>query len=132
LGLIVSISGYYYLHRAGALIYRRARPGVVSDFENSELVKCWWPVEPSNRMGAWKILIEATARGADAEAVARLARMWHCDDADAARYAMREGVELAQDAGEYIATLDGAQGRGSHALTAFAALFLACHPATHN
>jgi hypothetical protein len=124
----MSVSGYYYLHTGGALIYKRALPGVVSDFENSDFVKCWWPVEPSDRRGGWRILIEATARGADLDHVAQLARTWHCDDDDAAEYARREGIDLTQDAGEYVATLDGAQGRGAHALTAFIALFNALHP----
>jgi hypothetical protein len=122
------IAGYYYLHANGAVIYKRAAPGIVTDFENSDLVKCWWPVEPSDRRGAWRILIESYARGADAEAVARLARTWHCDDMDANEYARREGIELAQRAGEYVATLNGCEGRGPHALTALVALFNATHP----
>jgi hypothetical protein len=124
----MSIAGYYYLHENGAVIYKRAAPGVVSDFENSTLVKCWWPVEPSDRRGAWRILIESCARGASPDAVARLAHNWLCDDDDAAEYARREGIELHDDAGEYVATLDGCEGRGAHALTAFVALFNAMHP----
>lgn len=122
------IAGYYYLHANGAVLFRRAAPGLVSDFENSDFVKCWWPCEPSDRRGAWRILIEATARGADAESVARLARTWHCDDKDAAQYCQREGIDLTEQAGEYVATLDGGQGRGEHALTALVALFQVQHP----
>lgn len=123
------IAGYYYLHANGAVIYKRAAPGLISDLENSDLVKCWWPVEPADRRGAWRILIESLARGADREHVAQLARTWHCSDADAREYARREGIELTEQAGEYVATLDGCAGRGPHALTAFVALFNARHPA---
>lgn len=121
------IAGYYYLHENGAVLFKRAAPGVISDFENSDLVRCWWPCEPANRRGAWRILIEATARGADHERVFQLAQRWHCNDTDAAIYAMREGIDLMQDAGEFTATLDGQQGRGPNALIALAALFLCMH-----
>ena len=121
------IAGYYYLHANGEVLYKRALPGVVSDFENSDFVKCWWPFEPEDRRGAWRVLIEATARGANAGRVAHLARIWHCTNDDAAEYARREGIELHDDAGEYVATLDGREGRGAHALTALVALFNALH-----
>jgi hypothetical protein len=123
------IAGYYYLHANGAVLYKRAAPGVITDFENSDLVKCWWPVEPDDRRGAWRILIEASARGATPETIAQHAHLWHCDSPDAYRYALREGIELREDAGEFVATLNGCEGRGAHALTAFVALFNAMHPA---
>jgi hypothetical protein len=122
------IAGYYYLHTNGAVLFKKAAPGLISDFENSDFVKCWWPVEPSDRRGAWRILIEATARGADQGSLMRLARAWHCNNADAAEYCRREGIDLGQQAGEYVATLDGGQGRGPDALTALVALFQAQHP----
>lgn len=121
------IAGYYYLHANGEVLYKRASPSCISDFENSDFVRLWWPVEPDDRRGAWRILIEATAHGANPERVANLARAWHCDNADAAEYARREGIDLREDAGEYVATLDGRQGRGPHALVAFVALFNTLH-----
>jgi hypothetical protein len=117
------IAGYYYLHANGALIYRRATPGTIADFENSDLVKCWWPVEPADRRGAWRILIEAAARGATPDTIAQHAHLWHCDNPDAYRYAVREGIELREQDGEWIAAMNGAAGHGAHALAAFVGLF---------
>lgn len=126
----MAIVGYYYLHENGGLIWKRIAPGLISDFENSTLVKAYWPCDPADRAAAWHILIEASALGADPQRVADLARQWVCTDADAAEYARREGIQLAREAGQFVAVLDDAYGRGNTALAAFIGLYLAIR-ATH-
>lgn len=124
----MAIAGYIYLHENGALIYRRIMPGIIEDFENSTFVRKYWPIEPQDRRGAWRIIIEATAEGADPAQVFQRARTWHCTDADALEYAKREGIHLLEETGYWYAAKGGQLGVGHTPLDAFAALFLKLHP----
>lgn len=119
----MAITGYYYLHQDGSVIYKRLLPGLVEDFENSDLVRCYWPCDVSDRRGAWRILIEASAKGADKARIADLAKQWQCSDTDALRYAQKEGIDLVSVNGEYRAVLDGLCGRSYSALGALVSLY---------
>lgn len=119
----MAITGYYYLHANGEVIFRPIQPGLMDDFENSDLVRCYWPFDATDRRGAWRILIEATASGATRERIADLAKQWQCTDADAKIYARKEGIDLINVNGEYRAVLDGQTGRAYTALGAFVSLY---------
>lgn len=122
----MAIEGYYYLHANGDLIYKRAGEGLLEDFSNSDLIKHYWPIDPSDRAHAWLMLIEATAMGANASRVAELAQKWHCDNADALEFAKRcSGMELENDGKVYRASFkmrggDEYMGEGSDYLHAMA------------
>lgn len=124
------LTGYYYLHDNGSLIYKRyLDDGQVADFRESDLVRAFWPCDPSDRAGAWRILVEASAAGADPARIAELARTWECGDEDAKVYAQRVGARVFPNGAEgWHATLDGLseadepQGRGASALLALADL----------
>ena len=118
------IVGYYYLHADGSVIWKRIAPGLIEDFENSDLVRCYWPCDPSDRRGAYRILIEATALGADRARLSDLARQWLCTNDDAREYAFREGIDLVSVAGQYVASLPGHIGKGDTPLLALVALYL--------
>jgi len=102
----VSINGYYYLHENGQLIYK---PGTdcVADLRESDLVRMLWPMDPGDRMGAWRIVIEATALDANKERVSELAAKWHCDEADADEFAQRANIRLMLDGNAWRATGPG-------------------------
>jgi hypothetical protein len=119
------IVGYYYLHTDGSVLWKPIAPGLIEDFENSDLVRCYWPCDPSDRRGAYRILIEATALGADPQRLANLARQWLCSNDDVREYARREGIELVTVAGQYVASLPGFVGRADSPLLALVALYRA-------
>jgi hypothetical protein len=119
------IVGYYYLHTDGSVIWKRIAPGLIEDFENSDLVRCYWPCDPSDRRGAYRILIEATAKGADPVKLANLAAQWQCTHDDAIEYARREGIDLVTVAGQFVASLPGFVGKGDTPLLALVALYRA-------
>lgn len=100
----MSINGWYYLHVNGDLIYKRDYPGQAADIRESDLARALWPMDPQDRMGAWRIVIEALALGANPERVAELAEKWRCDDRDADEFASRAGVSLQMDGNEWCAT----------------------------
>lgn len=99
----MSIQGWYYLHENGELIYK-PRPEAAMDIRDSDLARALWPVDPADRLGAWTILVEAVAAGANAGRVRELAAKWGCDDADAAEYAKRIGCALSRDGNQWCAT----------------------------
>jgi len=103
----MSIEGWYYLHENGALIYKPDHDGVAADIRESDFARCMWPMDPSDRMGAWNILIEGLALGANAARVAELAAKWGCDDDDADVYADRVGITIARDGNMWGATGPG-------------------------
>lgn len=41
--------GYYYLHVNGELIYKGAAYTDISDFRESDLVRCFWTVDTDDR-----------------------------------------------------------------------------------
>lgn len=98
------MTGWYYLHVNGELIYKRDLDGTAADIRESDLARGMWPVDETDRAGAWRILIESLAAGAKLERVKELAAKWSCDDADAAVYAQRVGVLLSRDGNMWAAT----------------------------
>lgn len=125
----MSIIGWYYLHENGSLIYKPEHDGTAADIRESDLARCMWPMDPSDRMGAWNILVEGLALGAKPERVRELADKWGCDDADADVYAGRLGIALAMDGSAWCATpawfenlQESAAGFGDCKLTALADL----------
>jgi hypothetical protein len=86
-------------------------------------------MEPSDREGAWRILIEGLASGAKPDRVMELAEKWGCNDADALIYAEYLGVKLSRDGNQWCATKGDFQnlqespsGFGTTCLEALAAL----------
>ena len=121
------MSGYYYLHENGELIYKPH--GDPCDFRDSDLVRMFWPVDRTNRRNAWNILVEASAAGATPERVRELAEKWQCDDNDAEVYALHVGARLVREGDQWCATRrdfvnlqESDAGFGDTALQALAAL----------
>ena len=100
----MSIQGWYYLHTNGDLIYKRDLDGVVSDIRESDFARSMWPFDPTDREGAWRILVEASALGANPERIKTLAQKWGCDDTDALQYADRLNITLQMDGSAWCAT----------------------------
>ena len=75
--------GWYYLHTNGDLIYKRDLDGTASDIRESTFARGLWPMDPSDRSGAWRILVESLAAEANPVRVKELADKWECNDADA-------------------------------------------------
>lgn len=124
----MSIQGYYYLHENGSLIYKRGVDAAV-DIRDSDLARGLWPLDPNDRAGAWRILVEAGSCGADQARIAELAALWGCTDEDAAHYAEYVGCRLYMDGDAWCATRsdfenlqESPAGFGSTALEALTAL----------
>lgn len=125
----MSLQGWYYLHTNGDLIYKRDFDGTAADIRESDFARALWPVDPADRLGAWTILVEALAAGANRGRVNELAVKWGCDDADAVQAARVWGARLFKDGDQWCATRSDFQdltaspaGFGQTALEAFAAL----------
>ncbi len=101
------MDGWYYLHTNGSLIYKRELGGTAADIRESNFAKAMWPFDPGDREGAWRIVVEALAAGADRERVFELAGHWKCDDADADVHAEHIGVALSMDGNQWCATGPG-------------------------
>lgn len=101
------IVGWYYLHANGSLIYKPDHDGTAADIRDSDFARCMWPFVPSDRMGAWNIVVEGLALGAKPERVDELAVKWGCNDADADNYADRLGVRIDRDGSMWCATGPG-------------------------
>lgn len=121
--------GWYYLHVDGSLHFKRELGDTAADLRESDLVQQLWALDTRNRENAWRILIEATALGANADRVAELARHWRCDDEDAQLFAKYVGIRLFRDGESWGATradfvnlAESPAGFGKTALEAFAAL----------
>lgn len=99
----MSIEGWYYLHTNGSLIYKRDYDGVAADIRESDFALGLWPMDPTDRLGAWRIVTEALAGGADKTRAMALARLWQCDEDDAAAYAGRAGITLGKDGSAWCA-----------------------------
>lgn len=98
------MEGWYYLHVNGSLIYKREMGGTAADIRESDFARGLWPVDPSDRAGAWRIVVEGLAAGASRERVMELAARWKCDDEDAAVYAKHVGAQLYKDGDHWCAT----------------------------
>ena len=101
---MTGIIGWYYLHVNGDLIYKRETGGTAADIRESDFARAMWPLDPSDREGAWRICIEALALGAKDARVRELATKWACTDDDAPTYAGRIGCELYMDGDQWRAT----------------------------
>lgn len=128
------ITGWYYLHTNGSLIFKRHpfMPDAGSPF-----VQRVWPVA-FDRMCAWVILVEALSLGANLERVMELAKKWHCTDEDAAVYVselnkraclVHDHIKLYKDGdqwcaiyGDFANLQESPAGFGETALEALAAL----------
>jgi len=66
--------------------------------------RAFWPLDPSDREGAWRICVEGLAAGAKPERIKELAALWHCNDDDAPAYAERVGCNLFMDGNQWCAT----------------------------
>jgi len=86
------MTGYYYLHENGDLIWKVYRP----EQEPGGFVRRVWPVDTSDRSDAWKIILESLALGANIERVEELAEKWGCDARDFVEY-MRRNVTPTQE-----------------------------------
>ena len=71
------MSGYYYLHTNGDLIWKKFRPE-----DDSTFVKKIWPIDLKDRLCAWNILIDAISMGARTERIKELAAKWQCTKED--------------------------------------------------
>lgn len=69
------INHYYYLHSESKdLIYKRFEPE-----RDSPFVKAVWPVDITDRIDAWKVILEGLALGAKIDRVKQLCERWKCD-----------------------------------------------------
>ncbi len=101
----MSITGYYYLHKNGNLIYKNdIDDGVVADFRESDFVVMFWPIDLQNRSTLWRILIEALALGTDLNRIYELAEKWKCNNEDAVHYADYLQASLKIDGDKFMAT----------------------------
>lgn len=93
----MNITGYYYLHENGELIYKPYHEERVADFMESPFVKMFWGFNSADRSSAWSLLIEASIAGAKKERIKELACKWGCDDADADNFAKYFNLQLSID-----------------------------------
>lgn len=99
----MSIEGWYYLHKNGELIYKRELGGTAADIRESDFAIGLWPLDPTDRECAWRILVEGLAAGAKKARVMELAEKWKCDDNDADNYAERVGCDIFPDGDQWCA-----------------------------
>lgn len=99
----MATQGWYYLHVNGALPYK-GYPDACADIRDSDLARGLWPMDPTDRAGAWRIVVEGLAAGAKPERVADLAAQWGCTDDDATHYAEHVGAVLSRDGNAWCAT----------------------------
>ena len=91
---------YYYLHSNGDLIGKN--PIVVdsdSQYFDSPFVKYTWLIETDDRGDAWKLVIEALARGARIDCIRKLTTKWNLTAEDLKEYIIRntQPTEEQQD-----------------------------------
>ena len=86
------------MHKNGELIYTpELFGGTAADIRESDLATGLWPFLSGDREGAWNIVVEGLAGGANPKRVRELAEIWGCDDVDAQHYADRVGIALTRD-----------------------------------
>ena len=65
----MALEGWYYMHKNGDLIYKRDMGGTAADIRESDFAKMLWPFDPTDRAGAWRILVESMACGVNKDRV---------------------------------------------------------------
>jgi hypothetical protein len=124
------MEGWYYLHTNGELIFKRELGGTAADIRESDFARGLWPCDPEDREGAWRILVEALAAGANPTRVLELADKWRCDDEDAQVYAERVGVFLIRDGNQWCATrkdfINLQESKAGFGITCLAAMAALC------
>jgi hypothetical protein len=95
--------GWYYLHDNGSLIYK-AGDDAAGDIRDSDFARGMWPIDPMDRAGAWRIVVEAAAAGADTKRIEQLADQWGCNDSDGGAYAEHVGAHVYMDGDQWCAT----------------------------
>jgi len=101
----MSIQGWYYLHENKELIYKPETDGsTAADIRESNFCHSMWPLDPADRAGAWRILVEASSLDANPARIKELADKWGCNDTDAQIYADSLGVALTLDGNQWCAT----------------------------
>jgi len=98
------ITGWYYLHINGDLIYKKEIGDTAADIRESDFAKAMWPVDVEDRRGAWNMLVEAWALGAKQDRLLALAEKWGMDDQDGHVYANIVGANLFRDGDVWWAT----------------------------
>lgn len=82
---------YFYLHINGQLI-SKPKHYDTELFEESEFVKCWWKIDPDNRLDIYKMLIRAHTLGADEKCLDNLIAGWQINDEECRAFIEREGL----------------------------------------
>jgi hypothetical protein len=68
--------GYYYLHSVTKdLVFKRFEPGGDSGFV-PDFVQRVWPIDTTDRIDAWTVILEGLALGAKIERVKELVDKW--------------------------------------------------------
>jgi len=70
------MDGYYYLHTEGNLIFK---PAIIADdphYFDSPFVKKVWCLDKTDRLCAWKIVLEALSMGCSISRARELAGKW--------------------------------------------------------
>lgn len=118
---MLEITGYYYLHTDGDLIFKKFRPEADSDF-----VRRVWQVFHEDRECAWIICIEALLLGANKNRVKELQVKWGLTNDDALEFARRMNLRIYLDGDQWCTTYkdfinlqESLAGFGVDALTAF-------------
>lgn len=101
---MAEIVGWHYLHQNGDLLFKLEIGGTAADIRESPLALAMWPIDPGDREGAWNVLVEALASGANETRIQELAARWRCSDEDAATYADRVGARVFRDGDAWCAT----------------------------
>ena len=72
------ITGYYYLHTNGSLVYK---PAIVVEndecYFDSDFVKYHWSFDKDNRADAWKIILQALYFDASIPEIKELIKKWN-------------------------------------------------------
>lgn len=97
------MEGWYYLHENGDLIYKPEHGGTAADIRDSDFARGLWPMDPTDRAGGWRIVVEGLAAGANPERVKSLANKWGCTDEDGLIYAEHIGAHLQRDGNQWMA-----------------------------
>jgi hypothetical protein len=95
---------WYYLHESGDLIFKRWEYDPSGrDFSDSPFCLKYWAIDTDQRFHIWGLLCEALALGANHERVTGLAEKWGCNNLDAAVFASKVGIDLANGEFGYVA-----------------------------